>query len=597
MAKKRPRKRLKRGFRRVLLVGLLVGLLVCVVIIFLNFGLSKRIYGDVDYDVVVVGSDPEGVAAGVAAARNGLNVLLLECREELGGLLTLSWLSTLDMNYDPQGNLLTRGIFQEFFQQLEGVSFDVRTAREALENLVNGEENLQFWPGIGVVEVQVSGNKARSLLLDNGRRLRAHYFIDATQDAEVAFMAGAEFTLGMEDIGLNKRQAVTLIMEVGGVDWEKVVKALTEDERFAGQGGAYGTSAWGFLEEMRAYTPLDLQIRSRGLNMGLQNNGNVLINAMHIFGVDALDPDSRQNALLRGSREAECLVRYMRQVLPGFEGAFLAATAPELYVRETRHLKGLYRLTLNDVLEHRDFWDKIALASYPVDIQATGMDDWGKVMGNPAIYSIPFRCLVPAELTNLLVAGRSASYDSLAFGSARVVPVGMVTGEAAGIAAALALEKSVDFHQLSAQKELIAELQQRIVEQGGYLKDFDLPYPLQDHRLYPVIRELRSLGLVTGRYDNDYRLEEAVELRDISQIVDGYLRQVLQGRYQAGHRSEERREAYVEDLLWVLQGISNINLDSLGVNEMISNYGFLDGQPLKRGETFDFLWNFLQRIN
>ncbi len=582
-------KRIKKVLLPLLALSISIALMSCA------YGLPERLYS-VDYDVVVIGSDPEGVAAAVSAARNGLAVLLLDRREELGGLLTLGWLNTLDMNYDPRGNLLTRGIFLEFFQQLEGISFDVHTAREVLEDLVNGEENLQLLLGREVTAVQVKGKQVVSLLLDNGQRLRSHRIIDATQDAGIAYMAGAEFTLGMEDLGLEKSQAVTLIMEVGGVNWEKVVKALTSKEQHASGGGAYGTTAWGFLEEMRSYTPLDAQIRSRGLNMGLQNSGNVLINAMHIFGVDALDPESRQKAMERGRREAEFLVRYMRQRLPGFEGAFLAATAPELYVRETRHLKGLYRLTLNDVLEHRDFWDKIALASYPVDIQATGMEDWGRVMGNPVIYSIPFRCLVPGELTNLLVVGRSASYDSLAFGSARVVPVGMVTGEAAGIAASLSLEKKVDFHKMSMRQELIAELQERIAGQGGYLRDFTVPYALQDHPLYPVVRELRSLGLVTGRYDNDYRLQEPVELRDISQVVEGYLRQVFRGRYQARNTSEERCEACVEDLLWVLQGIDGIDLAALGLDELLLSYDFSPGKPLLRGETFSFLRDFLHRI-
>lgn len=587
----RKTRRYKR-LKRVLLLLLLVLLASMAVMSCLR---SERLYG-VDYDLVVVGSDPEGVAAAVSAARNGLNVLLLDRREELGGLLTRGWLNTLDMNYDPRGNLLTRGIFLEFFRRLEGISFDVNTARGVLEELVNQEENLQLLLGREVTAVRVKGRQVLALVLDDGQRLRAHRFIDATQDGEIAFLAGARFTLGMEDLSLKKSQAVTLILEVGGVNWEKVVKALTSPGQAASHEGAYGTTAWGFLEEMRAYTPLDAQIRSRGLNIGLQNNGHVLVNAMHIFGVDGLDAASRQKAMERGHREAEFLVRYMRRQLPGFEGAFLAATAPELYVRETRHLQGLYRLTIDDVLEHRDFWDKVALASYPVDIQATGMEDWGRVMGNPAIYSIPFRCLVPGELTNLLVAGRSASYDSLAFGSARVVPVGMVTGEAAGIAAALSLERKVNFHKMSAQRELIAALQQRIVEQGGYLRDFTVPYALQGDPLYPVVRELRSLGLVTGRYDNDYRLQEAVELRDISQVVEGYLRQVFRGRCQARHTSEERREARVEDLLWVLEGINGIDPEALGLEELLGDYNFYRGKPLLRGETFAFLLDFLQRI-
>lgn len=550
-------------------------------------------FAAVDYDLIVVGTDPEGVAAAVSAARNGLEVLLVDERSQLGGLLTLGWLNTLDMNYDPEGNLLTRGIFLEFFKKLEGVSFDVNTARRALEEMVAAEENLQLLLERKVTGVRLNKGRVVSVMLENGEKLSAYRFIDATQDAWVAYMAGAGFTLGMEDIGLDKRQAVTLIIEVGGVNWEKVVGALTSGEY---AGGAYGTSAWGFLEEMKEYEPFDPQIRSRGPNMGLQNNGNVLINAMHIFGVDGLDPASRQEALKRGEREAEFLVRFMRRRLPGFEDAYLAAVAPELYVRETRHLEGLYRLTLDDVLEHRDFWDKVALASYSVDIQGTDMDDWGRVMGNPALYSIPFRCLVPQDLSNLLVVGRSASYDSLAHGSARVVPAGMAVGEAAGVAAAISLESKTDFHKMSERPDLIAELQQRLLNQGAYLVDFDVPHSLEGHPLYPAIKELRSLGLVTGRYDNDYRLDQPAEIRDICQVVEGYLKQVYRGRYTAHNLSFENREALLEDLLWVLEGISGVELEIMGIDVLLSNYNFFPGKELLRGETFAFLLDFLSSI-
>lgn len=546
-----------------------------------------------DYDLVVVGSDPEGVAAALSASRNGLNVLLVDWRDEVGGLLTRGWLNTLDMNYDAEGDLLTRGIFLEFFSRLEGVSFDVDTAGRVLQEMLERENNVTLLLEQKVDKVVVKKSRVDAIFLENGERVVAERFIDATQDADLAAMAGAGFTTGMEDLGTGRRQAVTLVMEVGGVDWEKLTKVIASS---GDHSGAYGTSAWGYLEEMRGYRALDPCIRSRGLNMGLQNSGNVLINAMHIFDVDALDAESRKRAMERGQKEAEFLIRYMRQNLPGFERAFLAATAPELYVRETRHLKGLYRLTIDDVLEHRDFWDKIALGSYPVDIQATAMDDWGAVVGNPAIYSIPFRCLVPVELTNLLVVGRGASYDSLAHGSARVVPVGMATGEAAGVAAALSLEKKVNFHELSGNKILVAELQERLKRQGACLKDFDLPHSLEGHPLYPVVKELRSYGLVTGRYDNDYRLEKPVELRDISIVVSGYLERVLQNKYRARNLSQEQREAVVEDLLWFLEGIEEVDLEALELDELMVKYNINRGKTLLRGETFAFLLEFLQRL-
>ncbi len=559
---------------------------------------ADRAYGyGYDYDLVVAGSDPEGIAAALAGARSGLKVLLVDNRDRPGGLFTLGWLNTLDMNYGPGGELLTQGIFAEFFRQVEGISFDVNTAQQVFTQMLAEQEGLTLRLETEITGVTAAEGFVLALELAGGEKVKARRFIDATQDGDLAFLAGASFSVGMEDLGSKRRQAVTLVLEVGGVDWAEVTRALNSPARDRRYNGAAGTSAWGYLEEMRAYRPLDPQIRSRGLNMGRQNNGHVLINAMHIFGVDGLDPLSRRQAQQRGQREAENMVAYMREALPGFAGAYLVATAPELYVRETRHLQGLYRLTIDDVLEHRDFWDKIALASYPVDIQATAMDDWGNVIGNPAIYSIPFRCLVPRELYNLLVVGRAASYDSLAHGSARVVPVGMAVAEAAGVAAAFSLEYEVDFHQLSAERELVALLQERLRAQGAYLADFAIPYSLEGHPLYPVVRELRALGLVRGGYDNNYRLEEAAELAALSRIVGSYLERVPAGDYRAGHLPVGQGPVYVDDLRRVLGGIRGAEHLQGELETLLQKHG-LDSlaRPVQRGELFVFLLEFLRKL-
>ncbi|MGI5881578.1 MAG: FAD-dependent oxidoreductase [Dethiobacteria bacterium] len=586
--KRRGRRRLKKSKAVFFAIALLLVLLLLVAFY------ANRRGSTYDYDLIVVGSDPEGIAAAISGARNGLSVLLVDRRSQVGGLLTQGWLSTLDMNYDPAGNLLTQGIFLEFFQQLEGISFDINTAGRVLERMLAKEDNITLSLDQKMNGVLREKEEVAAIILEGGKRVTAPCFIDATQDADLAALAGAGFTLGMEDLGSKRRQAVTLVLGVGGVDWGQLIGALPHDP--SGQSGAFGTSAWGFLEEMRGYRPLDPQIRSRGLNIGLQNNGDLLINAMHIFDVDALDAASRELALERGQKEAKFLIRYMRQNLPGFGRAYLVATAPELYVRETRHLVGLYRLTIDDLLEHRDFWDKIALGSYPVDIQATAMDDWGAVIGNPAIYSIPFRCLVPEGLSNLLVVGRGASYDSLAHGSTRVVPVGMAVGEAAGVAAALSLEEKVNFLELSENESQIGALQGRLKKQGAYLEDFEFPYALQGHPLYPLIKELRSYGLVTGRYDNNYRLDEPIQLRDISLVVGGYLERVLGNRFQAENLSDEQSEATLGDLLWFLEGIKGADLEALGLDALLEEHGFGRNKTLSRGKTFAFLLEFLQRL-
>src|SRR5690606_4508426 len=106
----------------------------------------------------------------------------------------------------------------------------------------------------------------------------------------------------------------------------------------------------------------------------------------------------------------------------------------ELYVRETRHIKAFYQLPISDVWENKDHWDSIAFGSYPVDMQATTPKGKDEIVVNPKQYAIPFRSLVPIGKENLLVASRSSGYSSLAAGSARIIPTGMSTGEAAGVA-------------------------------------------------------------------------------------------------------------------------------------------------------------------
>lgn len=200
----------------------------------------------------------------------------------------------------------------------------------------------------------------------------------------------------------------------------------------------------------------------------------------------------------------------MRENFIGFEQAELVGTASQLYVRESRHVIGAYQLTIDDVLENRDQWDKIAIVAYPADIQPTAGQTYGTVIGSPDRYAIPFRCLVPLEVENMLVIGRSASYTSLAAGSARVIPVGMAEGQAAGVAAAYSLEKQISFRDMATDEKAIASVQKTLKKQGAYLDDFEVHEDFMDHWAYPGVKVIRGLGLLDGGYSNDYRLDEAV---------------------------------------------------------------------------------------
>jgi hypothetical protein len=557
------RKKLVDRFnRRIFFLALLLGAAACIIVYnpFSPSGSSDvklpppdRV-GEV-YDLVVVGGDPEGIAAAVSGARNGLSVLLVDNRPVLGGLMTRGWLNSIDMNYGPDGDILNKGIFLEFYRQIKGDSFDVTNAVRVFNKLVTGEENLTVLLNVAqitpLVEDSAGGPVVRGVRLAAGReerQIRAARVIDATQDADLAALAGVPYSTGQEDIGRQAgRMAATLVFKlkgIGPVDWLKIRYYLTYRDNKKST-GANRLSAWGFSEITSKYTPSTGRLMLRGLNMGRQNDGSVLVNALLIFGVDPLDPASRRAAREVAVQELPRVVEFLNKNVPGLGDAELAGAAPELYVRESRHIYGEYRLTIDDVLENRDFPDSVAFGSYPVDIQPSGPGIPGVIIGRPEQYAIPFRCLVPQKVDGLLVVGRAAGFDSLAHGSARTIPVGMAAGQAAGVAAALALENDMRFRELAADPTLIKELQRRLNEQGMELKPFHIENKLAGHPAYAGLKFVRSLGLAAGGYNNDYKLDQPIDDRRFINVLARAVR-------QSGIRVEEHPLLYTESNAFTL---------------------------------------------
>ena len=480
----------------------------------------------VDYDVIVVGGDPEGVCAAVSSARNGLKTLLIEDDEALGGLMTLGKLNFIDICESRDGSILTQGLFMEFYNAVGGTAFDVETAKQFFYDWVSNEENATVKLNTAFLEPVMDGNKIIGVVVEEeGQQVTytASRVIDATVDADVAAAAGAPYTIAGEDIGEKDRHmGVTLVFELSGVDWDKVVDYLENDDNEST--GATEKTAWGYTREGYAYEPQDELMRLRGFNVARQDNGNVLINALIIFGVDAMSEESKAEGIARAQKELEYIVPYVQQNFVGFENAQLVGTASQLYVRESRHIIGEYQLTIDDVLENRDQWDKIAIVAYPADIQPTAAQTYGTVIGSPDRYAIPFRCLVPLEVENMLVIGRSASYTSLAAGSARVIPVGMAEGEAAGVASAYSLIKQQSFRDMSADENAIASVQKQLKKQGAYLEDFEVHEEFMDHWAYSGVKVIRGLGLLDGGYSNDYRLDEAMGKWRLQNLINNSMK-------------------------------------------------------------------------
>ncbi|MFC4776154.1 FAD-dependent oxidoreductase [Paenibacillus sp. GCM10023252] len=472
-----------------------------------------------EYDVIVAGTDPEGITAAISAARNNLKVLLVDGRDRdiLGGLITLGWLNSLDLNESPvepaipgQLNFLDKGIFQEWYDQLEGTSVDTTSAANVFYSMVKDEPNIDLLLKTQsmkpLTEAGTDGHTAVTgleVVLADGTKqeMRAKAVIDATQDGDIAAAAGAPYTIGHEDLGdPDAQMAVTLVFKMSGVTqevWDSF-KRRTDGTNIDKM------SAWGF-GAAKYYKSTDPErVGLRGLNIGRQNDETILINAMHIFGIDPLNPESIKKAFAIGQKEAPLIVEHLTSTFPELKGLKFAGTAPELYVRETRHMIGEYRLTTADLMENRDHWDAIAYGSYEVDIQRTSNADHGAVAMVPKQYGVPFRALVPKKVDGLVVVGRAASFDTIPHGSARVIPLGMATGEAAGAAAKLAIEKGVSFRELSQSKEDIAELRELLTKQGMDLKmnSFEKPAYTQ-HKDYPGLLAAVSMYVAIGGYDND----------------------------------------------------------------------------------------------
>ncbi|MCQ4087527.1 FAD-dependent oxidoreductase [Saccharibacillus sp. JS10] len=472
------------------------------------------------YDVIVTGTDPEGIAAAVSAARNGLKVLLVDGHDRtmLGGLMTVGGLNMIDLNYSPkqpfilpqlrESRYLNRGIFQEWYDQFDGSAFDVKVAANVFYKMVKNEKNIdllmetkQMSPITATINERTAVTGLQLTLKDGTeRKVSADAIIDATQNADVAAEAGAEFTLGRADIGdHNSVMASTLVFRMSGMTqeiWEKLGK---HDDT-----GIDRMSVWGYKEAKEYESSDPSKVKMRGLNIGRQNDGTILINSMLLFGIDPLDPKSIQEGIKTGTAEAPRIVDFLKKRFPEMATLQYDGVASELYLRESRHLKAEYRLILADVMENRKHWDDIAYGSYPVDIQSTSDGRIGTVLMKPSQYGVPFRTLVPRTVDGLLVVGRSAGFDTVPHGSARTIPVGMATGQAAGAAVKFAKDTKMTLRELSGSETEIAALKKQLTKQGMDLSRPNLSEPeYMKSKDYPGMLVSANMYLTSGGYDND----------------------------------------------------------------------------------------------
>lgn len=422
-------------------------------------------------DVLVVGGGPAGVGAAVSAARNGAKVLLLEKRAFLGGNITACYVE--NCNYFLKPPFHSEGIYAEIESgcKEEFGNDNIRTynpkafcseyLKVFLDRFVQ-KAGVEIYFHAFVNEVVVTGDHIDAVIIQTKKgplAVAAEIIIDTTGDADVAFAAGVPFEQGREKDGLC--QPGTVSVRFAGADMSKLA---SDPERIA-------RISQDFRRRYRA-GETGLACKRQDLPFGRLTPGGQITYANYacVYGIDPTDVKDLSKGELECRGYIMDLYYYLKENYEELRNIEITSIAPEIGFRDSRRIMGQYHLTIDDMESNRQFEDVIAVFPRFYDMLAPDaeMNGDGKVEGkgykghifeavvDGRSFQIPYRSMVPVNISNLLAAGRCISADHVAESGTRAISLCCMTGEAAGAAAAMAVRdhvspKDVDIRALQAQ--------------------------------------------------------------------------------------------------------------------------------------------------
>lgn len=451
------------------------------------------------YDVIVIGGGPAGAVAAIAAARRGAKTLLVERYGYLGGMLTTAGVGPM-MTFHAGDTQVIRGIPDEIVSRMVKMGFspghmedfvgyassvtpfDAEGLKLVLETMAV-EAGVQLLYHTVYTGCKTENNRITKVnLFAKGGffQAEAKVFVDCSADADLATDAGVSSVYGRESDQLA--QPMTMNIRVSNVDTKQLIQFIKEHPQ-----DVYETTPIDRLEVIPrtglqgAYSliqkakddgtfPID---RNMVLCFETNHPGEMIINMSRVVKHCAVDPFSLTDAELQGRHQAQVIVAFLRQHIPGFADCRLISTGPHIGIRESRKINGVYKLTAEDLLSCTMFDDAIAMGGYPVDIHSPdGQAMVHKHLLPGSWYSIPYRSLIVQEIDNLIVAGRCISATHEACAAIRVTPIVMAVGQAAGTAAAQSVQTGECLNCLSTKT-----LQEALVCDNAFL----MPYQKADN--------------------------------------------------------------------------------------------------------------------
>lgn len=425
-------------------------------------------------EVCVVGGGSGGIGAALAAARAGASVILVERESVLGGTGTCAWVCVWQpvmgangiprdlyqaMREDPLGvspgdyaasGMAGRAKNGQLLPKAPGIAYEPRVMDFAAREMLEATGRCQVLPGTTVFRVRLLGDAVRAVEAWHcGTRLRieAKVFVDATADGDVCAEAGCAFHLGEDP---RSRYGEPMAPE----EAKPSLNAITLCYRVTDTGSA-----------QKPYLPQGVKEGScsPGACFTQMPNGDVVINVVSMLKGNALLSGEHSRLLREGQKRVYAHFHALQTgeaTRQQWASWAISGVAPRLGVRETRRILGDYVLTEHDCrggLRRQEHADLVAIADHAIDLHGRR----GQHLRLDGPYGIPYRCLLPRGVRNLLITSRAASFSHIAASSCRLQRTLMTLGQAGGTAAALAIRHGVDLRGVDT-----AELQRRLQAQG-----------------------------------------------------------------------------------------------------------------------------------